>query len=89
MKLKKDLVLRKIGEQYVVVDPGQDMVDMSTVFTLNSTSALLWKELDGSEVTTALITDLLCVNYDVPRETAEKDAIAIFDAFCTNGLLVD
>lgn len=89
MKLKADLILRKIGDRYVVVDPGQGIVDMSTVFTLNSTSAFLWKELAGKEVSADLITDLLCGNYDVPRETAEKDAVAIFDAFCTNGLLVD
>ncbi|MFD2557049.1 PqqD family protein [Sphingobacterium tabacisoli] len=89
MKLRKDLILREIGNHYVVVDPGQEMVDMSTVFTLNTTSAFLWKELEGKEVTVELITDLLCAHYEVSRETAGKDAEAIFTAFCKNGLMAN
>lgn len=89
MKLRKDLVLREIGSHYVVVDPGQEMVDMSTVFTLNTTSAFLWKELEGKDITVELIADLLCVNYEVSRETAGKDAQTIFTAFLENGLMVN
>lgn len=89
MKLRKDLILRTIGDYYVVVDPGQEMVDMSTVFTLNSTSAFLWKELENKRFTVEAIRDLLCENYEVNVETAEKDAEIIFLAFREHGLLMD
>lgn len=89
MKLRKDLVLRTIGDYYVVVDPGQEMVDMSTVFTLNSTSAFLWKELEDKSFTVEAIADLLCANYEVNVKTAQKDAETIFVAFREHGLLVD
>jgi hypothetical protein len=47
MKLRTDLILRHLGNEYIVVDPGQDMVDMSKVFTLNEVAAFLWRELQG------------------------------------------
>ncbi|MCY4778528.1 PqqD family protein [Sphingobacterium sp. UT-1RO-CII-1] len=89
MKLRKDLILRTIGDYHVVVDPGQEMVDMSTVFTLNSTSAFLWQELENSSFTVEAIAELLCQHYEVTEETARKDAETIFIAFREHGLLVD
>lgn len=89
MRLRNDLILRKIGGHYVVVDPGQEMVDMTTVFTLNETSAFLWKELHGKDVTVDVIINLLCYNYEVSSEVAHKDAETIFVAFRDNGLLMD
>lgn len=89
MKLRKDLILRKIGDDYVIVDPGQEMVDMSTVFTLNSTSAFLWDELYEREFTLEVITDLLCTNYEVSMQIAQQDAKKIVAIFREYGLLVD
>lgn len=43
MKLREDLMLRHLGDEYVIIDPERDMVDMSKVYTLNETAAFCGK----------------------------------------------
>jgi len=87
MKLRSDLVLRTIGSDHLIVDPSQDMVDLSTVYTLNSSAAWLWEQLKGKEFTIDTIVDLLCENYDVDIEQAKSDAEILLQDFEKQGLL--
>ena len=38
MKLNKDLVLREVGGEYMIVNPFSDTVDMTQVYSLNETA---------------------------------------------------
>lgn len=87
MELRDDLVLRHVGEDYMIVDPSQDMVDMSTVFNLNDSAAWLWKELEGREFTKATMVDLLTQRYDVTAEQAEADVSKLIEIFEKHKLL--
>jgi hypothetical protein len=89
MKLRTDLILRHLGNEYIVVDPGQDMVDMSKVFTLNEVAAFLWRELQGKEFTEEAILRLLLANYDVGVDQARADAQKLVSDFREQGLLTD
>ncbi|MGE8427233.1 MAG: PqqD family protein [Sphingobacterium sp.] len=87
MKLRSDLVLRTIGSDHLIVDPSQDMVDLSTVYTLNSTATWLWEQLKDKEFTSDTIVDLLCENYDVDIDQAKSDAEILLQDFQKQGLL--
>jgi len=87
MKLRSDLVLRTIGSDHLIVDPSQDMVDLSTVYTLNSTAAWLWEELKGKEFDQSTIVELLCQNYEVDVEQAQSDTEVLLQDFDKQGLL--
>jgi len=87
MKLRSDLVLRTIGSDHLIVDPSQDMVDLSTVYTLNSSAAWLWEQLKGKEFTSDTIVELLCENYDVNIDQAKSDAEILLQDFQKQGLL--
>lgn len=87
MKLRQDLVLRKVGDDYIMVDPSQGMVDLSKVHTLNETAAWLWEQLAGKEVNVDQVATLLCERYDVSQEKAEVDAEALIQEFEKAGLL--
>lgn len=87
MKLRSDLVLRTIGSDHLIVDPSQDMVDLSTVYTLNSSAAWLWEQLKGIEFTSDTIVDLLCENYEVDIDQAKSDAEILLQDFQKQGLL--
>lgn len=87
MKLRSDLVLRTIGSDHLIVDPSQDMVDLSTVYTLNSTAAWLWEQLKGTEFELNTIVGLLCDNYEVDQEQAQSDARVLLGDFEKQGLL--
>ncbi|KAF5302659.1 hypothetical protein FQR65_LT19085 [Abscondita terminalis] len=74
MRLRTDIRLRKIGEEYIIVDPGQDMVDMSKAYTFNETAAFIWNELQNIEFSVSTIAQLLRDNYDLSSEIADKNA---------------
>ncbi|MNJ97039.1 hypothetical protein D3C87_147770 [compost metagenome] len=79
--------MRTIGSDHLIVDPSQDMVDLSTVYTLNSSAAWLWEELKGKEFNTDTIVELLVENYEVSKEQAQADAAILLEDFQKQGLL--
>lgn len=86
MKLRKDLVLRKVGDDYIMVDPSQGMVDLSRVYTFNETAAWLWEQLPGKEVNVEQVAALLLERYEVSSEKATQDAAALIQEFEQAGL---
>ena len=73
MKIKEGFILREIAGSYVVVPVGQNLVDFSSMITLNETAAFLWKCLaDGSDEDT--LCEKLLSEYDgVTKEDALAD----------------
>lgn len=69
-----------------MVDPGEGMVDLSKVHTLNETAAWLWENLKGKDVTVEQVADLLCERYEVTQKKATSDAIALIKEFEAAGL---
>lgn len=80
-------MLRHLGDDHVIVDPGQEMVDMSKVYTLNETAAFLWNALKGKDFSEADVVGLLMENYDVGADRAEKDTKKLLADFKEQGLL--
>ena len=73
MKLKKDFVLRQVGDTWVVVPVGEAMVSLNAMLTLNESGALLWQKLEQAAGRETL-ADVLTGEYDVSREQALADA---------------
>jgi len=87
MKLRDDLVLRHVGEDHIIVDPNQGVVDMSKVFTLNDSAACLWESLIGKEFEINVIIELLVAQYGITAAQAEDDAKKLIELFEQNDLL--
>lgn len=87
MKLREDLILRQMGDEYVIVDPSQEVIDMSKVFTLNETAAFIWKELEGNTFTGETIASILLQQYEVDYSQALQDATLLIKQFSEEGLL--
>jgi hypothetical protein len=87
MRLREDFQLRKLGDDFIIIDPGQEMVDMSKVFTLNETAAFLWEELLHKEFNESNIVELLIENYEVDENTAQADALKLISEFKKGGLI--
>lgn len=88
MKLRSDLTIRQLGDESIIVDPSQDMVDMTKVFTLNETAAFLWNQLQGKDFSVDNIVTILLENYDVTDKVARQDAQLMIESFTKQGLLV-
>jgi hypothetical protein len=86
MKIKEGFVLRTICGQNVISGEGTANVNYSSLISLNDTAAYLFKELQGKEFTEETAVGLLLDQYDVDRETAEKDVKALFAKWIEIGL---
>lgn len=87
MRLRKELRLRKVGKDYIIVEPGQDKVDMVKVFTLNESAAWLWEQVEGDNFSRDDLTKLLLEKYDVAPEKASEDVESLIAVFLTQNFL--
>lgn len=88
MRLRDDIQLRNIAGEYVIVDPGQQMVDMSKVFTMNDTAADIWNEFHDKTFTKQDVVTYLMNVYLVEEEQAATDTEALLKLFVEQGLIV-
>lgn len=72
MKVKKDYLLRKIADSYVVVPVGQASVDFNGIINLNATGAFIWEQLQNETDKKTLIKNIT-TEYDVDVKSAELD----------------
>ena len=86
MKLNKDLVLREVGGEYMIVNPFSDTVDMTQVYSLNETAAWLWQQMEGKDFTVADMVAVLQEEYEVDEETATADLTELTQQWITTGL---
>ena len=86
MKLNKDLVLRDVGGEYMIVNPFSDTVDMTQVYSLNETAAWLWQQMEGKEFTVADMAAVLQEEYEVDEETATADLTELTQQWIAAGL---
>ncbi len=73
MKIKDGFILREIAGSFVVVPVGQNLVDFSSMITLNETASFLWNCLVEGADEAALCEKLLTEYEGVTKEDALAD----------------
>lgn len=87
MKANPDLILRKIGRQYMIVSAATGDVNMTDVFTLNESAAILWQYAVGRDFTAADLAACLCDVYAIAPDVARRDVDHILDVWTDYGLI--
>ena len=72
MKIKKDFILRKVADSYVVVPVGKLTLDFNGIINLNETGAFLFGLLQEGAEKEELLRKML-EEYDVTPEKAAAD----------------
>ncbi|MEE1173566.1 MAG: PqqD family protein [Ruminococcus sp.] len=72
MRIKKDFVLRKVADVYVVVPVNSLTLDFNGIINLNETGAFLFKLLQSGADKQELVNKLL-EEYEVEPEKASAD----------------
>lgn len=85
MKIRNTYILRNVAGENLVVPIG-DSVNFNSVITLNATGKFLW-ELLNTDTTEEQLTDALCSEYDIERETAERDVSSFIEKLKKNDML--
>lgn len=71
MKVKEGFILRKIGDQSIVVAIGEVSKSFHGMLHLNDTGSFLWKQLEKEKTKEELIQALL-YEYEVSEYQAEQ-----------------
>lgn len=88
MKIRPNFLLREVAGSPVVVPVGDATKRFNGMIKLNATGAYLWKHL-ANDTTEDALTDALCADYEVDRETAARDVTAFLTALRGAGILED
>ena len=86
MKIKEGFLLRRVGDNHVVVPVGSQSVDFRCIITLNETGAFIWEKLQQPCTAEDLVQALLA-EYDVPKDVADADVTAYVAALRQKNLL--
>ena len=79
MKLKDNLTIRKIGDEYMMVSESASSLDYTRVISLNKSAAYLVMEVEQKEFTQEEWVNLLIDKYNVDKERAETDVQVLID----------
>ncbi len=88
MKIKEGLVLRKVGDSYMVVPVGEMSKQFHGMIKLNSTAADVWQlvaEGNSGEQVATKIAD----KYDISLVKALSDVAALIQQMRENGFIED
>ncbi len=86
MKIKNGFLLRRVGEQNVVVAVGEESRDFNGIIRLNDTGRFLWEKLQGDISEDGLVSAML-LEYDIDEATARNDAIDFINTLKEANLL--
>ena len=77
------IAARTIGDETIIMST----VD-STIFMLNPTGTVIWKNADGNTPLSRIVKDKVCAEFDVPVEQATADAQGFVEEMAAHGILV-
>ena len=78
MKIKKEMILRKIGNDVILVPIGSALMEHNGLFMLSETGCFLWESLPSADSTETL-AKMLFDEYDVTEAQALADTKAFVD----------
>ena len=72
MKTKKDFSLKEVCGEFILIAEGKTNIDFSEIISMNESSALLWREIEGKEFTEETLRDILLEHYEVALADVQK-----------------
>ena len=78
MKLKKEMIMRKIGADTILVPVGNALKEHNGLFMLSESACYLWEQLPTCNSVQEL-ADRMCDEYDVTSQQALADTQEFID----------
>lgn len=72
MKIKDDLVLRQIGDNWIVVPMGERLTEFNGIMKLNETGSFIWNLLESKASKESIIAAVIA-EYDISEDNAAKE----------------
>jgi len=87
MKIKDSFLMKTVAGKIIVVPVGNATLDFNAVVSLNESGAFLFSLLQQNDHTEAELADKLVAEYEVDRETAEKDIARFIEKISDAGMM--
>ena len=76
IKKNSRIVARRSGDEYILVPITDNVANMEAVYTMNSTAAFIWDNIDG-EMTLEDIARVVSGEYETDIATALDDVVEL------------
>ena len=86
MKIAKEFILREIAGESVLVPTGDTTQEFNGLITLTDTAKFIWEHVEKVDSFEELL-NLMLDEYDVDRETLERDAYLFVDQLIGTGFV--
>ncbi len=86
MRLRKDYILRELGDTRLLINEGEQ-VRLTRVLPLNESAAFLWRRAEGRDFDTDWLAQQLVEEYGIDAATAAADAEDMVRSWKENRLL--
>ena len=86
MKIKEDLMLRNICDEWVVVPMGARLQEFNGIMKLNESGAFIWKLLQQENKKEDIIRELLN-EYDIDEKEATREVDDFIDMLSKKNVL--
>ena len=86
MKLKENLVLRKVAGVYVVLPLAANLLEFDGMLSINESGVELWELLEKGKSREEMVT-YLTDNYEVDRDQASADVDEFIDTLAKAGCI--
>ncbi|MGV6946335.1 PqqD family protein [Sphingobacterium kyonggiense] len=87
MRIDENITVRKIAGEYLVLQPGLEMLDMAKVYTLSESAALILNNFKGIEFNREDALQVLLQHYQVGSDQAKDDLDRIINQFIAEGMI--
>ncbi|MBQ8551048.1 MAG: PqqD family protein [Clostridia bacterium] len=87
MKIKDSFLMKSVAGKIIVVPVGSATLDFNAVVTLNDTGSFLFSLLQSKDCTEGDLVDALTAEYEVDRETAERDVARFVEKISEAGMM--
>ena len=89
MKKTDGFVMRRLGQEAMIVAESLDLIDFDRIVSLNSPAAYIWETLPNSDFNIQTIADLLTKRYVVDYDTALSDAQELAGTWLKAGVITE
>ncbi len=86
MKIKEGLMLKKLGDKYIVVAKSDSNINLTSLISFNKTGKVLFESLKEERSVSDLV-EVLFKRFDVSKEKAKEDVVMFINKLKQNNLL--
>lgn len=86
MEIKKQVVLRSVAGEYMLIPIGETVFEYNGIFMLTESGKILWENIEkGADA--EQLKELLMAEYDIDSEVASADVEEFLEMLKTFGII--